>query len=385
MTPAGEPWWEGMTSDAARGPHRLAGQALAAGWRSGRAPELALHRARLAVPVHLAELGGPAGRADLRLHLRRAPHAGDPAGLPGLRLGARRVRRLGHEHGDHRGHHRPGRRGAARPDGHAPVLRLQHGRLLRPLARHGPAAQADPPKIFHVNWFRKDDEGKFLWPGYGENVRMLQWIIGRIHGSAKAVETPIGLGPRPGRGQPRRPRRQRRATGRGPRGRPRRMALGPRRPRRVLPVLRRPPASDDRPLPQRNPPPPLAQSGSTTRGRPTTAGLVFSPTRNRARTARASSPPDAAPQPARCGRTARPSGASPRPTAAAAGARTAPPAGGRRTGGRRCTRCELPQHAQEVRLPAQQRRTRDARRPRASAANPRCLRLMTACVFTSSS
>ena len=56
----------------------------------------------------------------------------------------------------------------------------------------------NPPKIFRVNWFRKDGEGKFLWPGYGENVRILKWILGRIHGSAKAVETPIGHVPAPG-------------------------------------------------------------------------------------------------------------------------------------------------------------------------------------------
>ncbi len=56
------------------------------------------------------------------------------------------------------------------------------------------------PKIFYVNWFRKSSEGKFLWPGYGENSRVLKWIIGRISGdaSAAAVETPIGLVPAPG-------------------------------------------------------------------------------------------------------------------------------------------------------------------------------------------
>ena len=55
-----------------------------------------------------------------------------------------------------------------------------------------------PPKIFRVNWFRRDDEGKFLWPGYGENVRILKWIVERIHGKGKATETPIGYVPSPG-------------------------------------------------------------------------------------------------------------------------------------------------------------------------------------------
>jgi phosphoenolpyruvate carboxykinase (GTP) len=51
------------------------------------------------------------------------------------------------------------------------------------------------PKIFFVNWFRKDMHGKFLWPGYGENSRVLKWIFERVDGAAEAVETPIGLLP----------------------------------------------------------------------------------------------------------------------------------------------------------------------------------------------
>jgi phosphoenolpyruvate carboxykinase (GTP) len=52
-----------------------------------------------------------------------------------------------------------------------------------------------PPKIFHVNWFRKGADGKFLWPGYGENVRVLKWILERVNGKAQAEETPIGFVP----------------------------------------------------------------------------------------------------------------------------------------------------------------------------------------------
>jgi phosphoenolpyruvate carboxykinase (GTP) len=55
-----------------------------------------------------------------------------------------------------------------------------------------------PPGIFHVNWFRKGVDGKFLWPGYGENVRVLKWILDRIEGRAAANDTPIGYVPTPG-------------------------------------------------------------------------------------------------------------------------------------------------------------------------------------------
>ena len=62
---------------------------------------------------------------------------------------------------------------------------LQFGRNLQ-----------NAPRIFSVNWFRKDEDGKFLWPGFGENMRVLKWIIQRVHGGASAVESPLGWMPR---------------------------------------------------------------------------------------------------------------------------------------------------------------------------------------------
>jgi phosphoenolpyruvate carboxykinase (GTP) len=54
-----------------------------------------------------------------------------------------------------------------------------------------------PPAIFHVNWFRTGPDGRFLWPGFGENLRVLLWTIERVRGTAGASETPIGLVPTP--------------------------------------------------------------------------------------------------------------------------------------------------------------------------------------------
>ena len=53
-----------------------------------------------------------------------------------------------------------------------------------------------PPRIFRVNWFRKDANGKFIWPGFGENMRILAWILGRCHGTVQGVDTPLGIIPR---------------------------------------------------------------------------------------------------------------------------------------------------------------------------------------------
>jgi phosphoenolpyruvate carboxykinase (GTP) len=61
----------------------------------------------------------------------------------------------------------------------------------------GKKAGAKLPKIFYVNWFRQDENGKFLWPGYGENSRVLRWAFERCAGTGKAVETPIGRMPSP--------------------------------------------------------------------------------------------------------------------------------------------------------------------------------------------
>ncbi len=69
---------------------------------------------------------------------------------------------------------------------------------------------ANLPKIFFVNWFRRDEDGRFLWPGFGENSRVLKWVFERVNGDAEAIDTPIGKLPTHDAARHERPRHRRR-------------------------------------------------------------------------------------------------------------------------------------------------------------------------------
>ena len=126
----------GHDARAARAPDRLARRALDARERAqGGAPERALHRARGAVPVDRSRVGGSGRRADLGDPLRRPPRVDRAARVRGALLGARRVRRRDDGVRDDRGRGGSRRQAAPRPVRDAAVLRVPHGRLLRPLAR----------------------------------------------------------------------------------------------------------------------------------------------------------------------------------------------------------------------------------------------------------
>ena len=140
----------------------------------------------------------PAGRADLRDHLRRPAHA---------RLSPLVYQAFNWEHGvyvgadhglrdDRRGHRR-GRALRRDPMAMLPFCGYNMGDYFQHWLDMRQAASPHPPKIFHVNWFRKDAERQFLWPGFGDNMRVLLWMIDRVEGQGKAQETPIGLLPAP--------------------------------------------------------------------------------------------------------------------------------------------------------------------------------------------
>jgi phosphoenolpyruvate carboxykinase (GTP) len=79
-----------------------------------------------------------------------------------------------------------------------PFIGYHAGDYFRHWLEVGKGADADKlPKVFFVNWFRKGEDGRFLWPGFGDNSRVLTWVVGRLEGTKDAVETPIGLVPTP--------------------------------------------------------------------------------------------------------------------------------------------------------------------------------------------
>ena len=128
---------------------------------------------------------------------RRPQH--DSAGERSVRLGTRRVHGFGLRLGNHRrrARHRPACCAAIR----SPCCRSA-ATTWAITSRTGCRSPSAPtaaklPKIYFVNWFRKDANGKWLWPGYGDNSRVLKWICERVEGTAKAQQTPIGNLPTP--------------------------------------------------------------------------------------------------------------------------------------------------------------------------------------------
>jgi phosphoenolpyruvate carboxykinase (GTP) len=194
MTPSGEPWWEGLTPEPPAGLLDWQGQP----WNPAR---------------------GPAAHPNSRFTVLAqqcpsiAPNWEDPQGVPisALIFGSRRsaviplvFESFDWTHGVFLGSAMStettaaitGQVGVVRRD---PMAMLPFcGYHMGDYFAHWLSMQSrltKPPRIFRVNWFRRGADGKFLWPGYGDNMRVLKWMVERVRGTARAEETPIGFIP----------------------------------------------------------------------------------------------------------------------------------------------------------------------------------------------
>jgi phosphoenolpyruvate carboxykinase (GTP) len=199
LTPDGDVWWEDMT-DA---PPAELSDWLRRPWAPGSGRKAAHPNARFTTPARQCPVISPRWE--------------DPAGVPisAILFGGRRAtvvplvnESLSWQHGTFLGSimssettaAAAGKVGALRYDPFAmlPFCGYHMGEYFAHWLAIGQKGGARLPRLYHVNWFRKGADGKFLWPGYGENSRVLKWIFERVTGTGKAVETPIGRLPAPG-------------------------------------------------------------------------------------------------------------------------------------------------------------------------------------------
>ena len=196
LTPDGDVWWEEMTDEQ---PEQITSWTKEQ-WTPGCGKNAAHPNARFTAPIAQCPIFDPIWDDPKGVPISAILFGGRRSQVVPLVTEARSWKEgvfLGSIMASEKTAAAAGKVGDLRRDPFAmlPFCGYNMGDYFANWLKAGQRTGAKLPKIFYVNWFRKDDRGKFLWPGYGENCRVLKWICERVSGKAAAVESAIGLHP----------------------------------------------------------------------------------------------------------------------------------------------------------------------------------------------